>query len=85
MPITLNGTTGLAGNVTGNVAGNVTGNVTGNLTGTASSLAAGIKFPNFNAGVTQNYTTVYQAATDGFLCVNVSGSFINGIKGQDGR
>jgi hypothetical protein len=34
MAITLNGTTGLAGNVTGNVTGAVTGDVTGNLTGT---------------------------------------------------
>jgi hypothetical protein len=46
MPITLNGTTGLAGNVTGNVAGNVTGAVTGNAdtatTATKLSTATGL-------------------------------------------
>jgi hypothetical protein len=73
-----------AGTVTANTSGThtgpVIGNVTGNLTGTASALAAGVKFPNFSSGSSRAYNTVFQAATDGFLCVSVAGSFINGIQ-----
>jgi hypothetical protein len=64
---------------TSGITANLTGNVTGNLTGTASALQAGVKFPNFSLGASRVYNTLYQAATDGFLCVNVAGSFRNGI------
>ena len=47
---------------------------------TAAKLAAKVTFPNYAAGVTQNYNTLYQAATDGYLCVRATGSFVNGIQ-----
>jgi hypothetical protein len=66
--------------ITGNLTGNLTGNVTGNLTGTASALQSRVKFPNFSSPTTITYNTVNQATTDGFLCINVTGSFKNGIQ-----
>jgi hypothetical protein len=46
----------------------------------AAKLSAKVTFPNYAAGVTQNYNTLYQAATDGYLCIRVVGSFVNGIE-----
>jgi DNA-binding transcriptional regulator YdaS (Cro superfamily) len=46
----------------------------------AAKLAAKVTFPNYTAGVTQNYNTLYQAATDGYLVIRAVGSFINGIE-----
>jgi hypothetical protein len=46
----------------------------------AAKLAAKVTFPNYTAGVTQNYNTLYQAATDGYLVIRAVGSFINGIQ-----
>ena len=46
----------------------------------AAKLASKVTFPNYAAGVTQNYNTLYQAATDGYLCVRAAGSFVNGIQ-----
>jgi|LakMenE01Jun11ns_1017448.scaffolds.fasta_scaffold9674619_2 hypothetical protein len=47
---------------------------------TAAKLAPKVTFPNYAAGVARAYNTVYQAADDGYLCVIVSGNFINGIQ-----
>jgi hypothetical protein len=47
---------------------------------TAAKLAPKVTFPNYAAGVGKAYNTVHQAAEDGFLCVTVSGSFMNGIR-----
>jgi hypothetical protein len=46
----------------------------------AAKLAAKVTFPNYAAGVTQDYTVLYQAATDGYLVIRAVGSFINGIE-----
>jgi DNA-binding transcriptional regulator YdaS (Cro superfamily) len=43
----------------------------------AAKLAAKVTFPNYAAGVTQDYNLLYQAATDGYLLIVVSGSFRN--------
>jgi hypothetical protein len=43
----------------------------------AAKLAAKVTFPNYAAGVTQDYNSLYQAATDGYLLIVVSGSFRN--------
>ena len=76
--IKVNGSTA-ATLTTSGITGNLVGNVTGNLTGTASALQSRVKFPNFSSPTTITYNTVNQATTDGFLCVNVAGSFRNGI------
>jgi hypothetical protein len=47
----------------------------------AAKLAAKVTFPNYGAISTITYSsgTVYQAASDGYLMVHVTGSFMNGI------
>ena len=47
----------------------------------AAKLAAKVTFPNYGniSAITYSSGTVYQAATDGYLLVNVSGSLMNGI------
>ena len=47
---------------------------------TAAKLAPKVSFPDYAAGVAQNYNTLYQAATDGYLVVRAVGSFVNGIQ-----
>ena len=47
---------------------------------TPSKLASKVTFPNYDSGTVLAYNTTYQATEDGYLCVNVSGSFINGIE-----
>jgi hypothetical protein len=47
---------------------------------TAAKLAPKVTFPNYDSGTVLVYNTTYQATEDGYLCVNVSGSFINGIE-----
>ena len=47
---------------------------------TAAKLAPKVTFPDYAAGVAQNYNTLYQAATDGYLVVRAVGSFVNGIQ-----
>jgi hypothetical protein len=49
---------------------------------TPAKLAAKVTFPNYVAATAISYVsgTIYQAATDGYLLVNVLGQFRNGIE-----